>query len=329
MIFILKDEVLSELEKNRGREVSGETLSKRFSVSRNAVWKAVSSLRKEGYTITAATNRGYTLSENNDIVSSAGIAGYLENKDISVEVYPLLDSTNILLKKYAEDGVPEGKVVIAEQQTAGRGRLGRSFSSPRSSGLYMSVLLRPSLSAENSLFITAAAAVAVTEAINSLTGISAGIKWVNDVYVGGKKVCGILTEGAVDMETGGFSYAVLGIGINVTAPEGGLPAEIRDVAGYLFESGCTPADFRNRLAATVINNFITLYHKLPDKSFINEYRKLSVLIGKRVNIISCGKVMGQAGVVGIDENAGLIVRYDDGTAEILTSGEVSVRLSEN
>ncbi|MBQ9383229.1 MAG: biotin--[Ruminiclostridium sp.] len=225
-------------------------------------------------------------------------------------------STNLDVKELAAKGAPEGTVVIAGEQTAGRGRLGRSFWSPRNTGLYMSVLLRPELSAADALAITTCAAPAVCEAVEGLCDTEAGIKWVNDIYIGGRKVCGILTESVIAAD-GRLDSAVLGIGVNVADTE--FPADITDKAGSLHIS----ADTRPRLAAAILERFFAYYRKLPEKAYLPEYRRRSILTGKVVEYEQTGELRS-AKVTGIDDEAGLIVIGSDGREQHLSSGEVRI-----
>ncbi len=201
----VKDEVLRLLEENRDEFLSGEALALCLGVSRAAVWKAVRSLRKGGYAILAVTNRGYKLSGEDDVLSPSEIERHYTGEiPLKISIHKCVDSTNTLARQAASNGASEGTVVIAGEQTAGKGRLGRSFFSPGDTGLYMSVVLRPKISAEKAVTVTAAAAVAAAEAIEILSDRQAVIKWVNDVFVDGRKVCGILTEASLGMELGFF-----------------------------------------------------------------------------------------------------------------------------
>ena len=240
---------------------------------------------------------------------------------MSVEVTDVCVSTNLTLKARAAE-LPAWHVLIARRQTGGRGRMGRSFCSPEGSGLYMSVLLRPSLAAEDVPLITTAAAVAVCRAVEELGADRAWIKWVNDVLIHGKKVCGILTEAGFDGRSGGLDYAVLGVGVNVTEPPGGFPPEIADIAGAVFPPG--RQDMRERLAAAFLRQFYTIYAALPDRSFTAEYRDRSCLAGRYVNVLRDGGAR-EALVLAVDGRCRLCVRYLDGTEEALFSGEVSIR----
>jgi BirA family biotin operon repressor/biotin-[acetyl-CoA-carboxylase] ligase len=173
--------------------------------------------------------------------------------------------------------------------------------------------------------ITAAAAVAVAESVEAVSGERAGIKWVNDVFRGDKKVCGILTEGSVDMESGSLEYAVLGIGINVAEPEGGFTGELSDVAGAVFPSRGAPPDIRNRLIADVLTRFESYYSAPDERRFLSAYRERSIVLGREVDILS-GDDVRRALAVGVDDECRLIVRYGDGSSEALSAGEVRLLL---
>lgn len=325
----LKQQVLIKLETNRGISISGAKLAKELYVSRNAIWKAIKSLQDEGYFINAVTNKGYCLTDSNDILSAQSIIKYLkdETKDLRLEVFKTVSSTNTVLKNAAEAGESEGKVIIAEEQTGGRGRMGREFYSPPDTGIYMSILLRPTITAMESLFITTAAAVAVARAIETVAGCTASIKWVNDIYCYGKKVCGILTEGALDLENGKLKYAVLGIGINVIPPKEDFPDELKKIATAIFKDNDYTADGKSRLAAQVLNHFWSYYESLEQRKFMEEYRRRSFILGKEINIIA-GDVTKKAIALGIDDECRLIVREEDETINALSSGEVSIRTTE-
>ena len=235
--------------------------------------------------------------------------------------YEQLDSTNRLAHELAKNGAPEGTVVTARCQTSGRGRLGRSFFSPDATGLYMSVVLRPSLAPQELLFITTAAAAAVARAAETLVGECVQIKWVNDVYYRGKKVAGILTEGAFSGDM--IAYAVLGIGINVAPPVGGFPPEIQQKAGTLFDEFC---DVHTELCHLILQNFDEYYGALADKPFLAEYRRRSFLDGKTVQLLNVDDTpVETVTVLGIDEDCALMVQTEHGTRRI-TSGDVSIQL---
>lgn len=234
-----------------------------------------------------------------------------------IETVPVIDSTNRAVKELAEQGKPEGYVLFAEQQTAGRGRLGRSFFSPPGSGLYFSVLLRPKNA--DPLKITVAAGVAVARAVQQVLGIELQIKWVNDLYLNRKKVCGILAEGSLSEQ--GLDYCVLGIGLNVFAPEGGF-GEWQKIAGSLLNE--TPDNgVRGRLAAAILHHFFALYNDLGDPALLAEYRRRSYLQGKTVTAVR-GAERFRATVVGIGEEAELLLQKENGEQLAFSSGEVQL-----
>ena len=317
-----KDSVLSELMKSPGNAVSGAELARDLKVTRNAVWKAVLSLKNDGYNI-LSTAKGYALRGECDIINKQRICEYVQTDGYCVHMYDSVDSTNNVLKKLAQSGAPELTAVVAREQTAGRGRLGRSFFSPKDSGIYVSVLLRPVLAASDALKITTAVAVVVSQAIESVLNIKTGIKWVNDIYYGSRKVCGILTEASVDLESAGIEYAVVGIGVNVEQPEGGFPDEISSTADSLCV--CGKADVKNRLVAGILDGIAQARSKLTDGSYVAEYKARSILKGKSVSVIKQGGET-DALVLGIDDDFRLEVEYNDKRRESLSSGEVRIKL---
>ena len=239
--------------------------------------------------------------------------------DYRVTVVPVIDSTNKALRVMAGQGAPQGTVLVAEQQTAGRGRLGRSFYSPAGSGLYFSVLLRPALEVDV-LKITVAAGVAVARAVQQVCNIYLKIKWVNDLYLANKKVCGILAEGALD-PAGGLEWCVLGIGINVFAPQAGF-GELQHIAGALLHG--EPGDaLRGQLAAAVLDHFFALYGDLTDPALLQEYRQRSYLQGKTVTAVQ-GQKRVQGTVVGIGNGAELLIQTKEGEQLAFSSGEVQL-----
>lgn len=319
----IQDAVLDYLNRNRGSYVSGEEIAASLGVTRNAVWKAIRKLEADGHRIDAVPKRGYALSADSDVLSAGSVSRYLTTDfPVRLDVRRAVTSTNTLLKAEAEQGAQEGLVLIAEAQTAGKGRLGRQFQSPAGTGVYFSFLLRPTCTAERSLFITTAAAVAVCRAIEDVTALHPQIKWVNDVYLNGRKVCGILTEAAIDFESGGLHWAVLGIGINIAEPAGGFPEEIRNTAGALF-SGLCPVEMRSRLAAAVIDRFFELYGDLETGGFIDEYRRRSFLTGRAIHF-SLGNAVYHGVVTGISDEAHLLVRLDSGEERAFSAGEVQI-----
>ena len=320
---MIRNRVLESLRRSEGDFVSGGSLAAELSVSRTAVWKTIEQLRAVGFVIESVPNRGYRLVSGGDALSESGVSFYLHHTGLKLKVYRQISSTNTVLKQMAEEGAAEGTVLLAEEQSAGRGRMNRRFYSPPGTGLYVSLLLRPKMSATEATRITVTAAVAVAEAIEELTGRRTEIKWVNDILLDGKKVCGILTEGAIDVETGMLNYAVVGIGINVTAPEGGFPEEIREIAGAVCDKEVP--GFRCRLAALLLDKFMTLYEQLPERDCYEAYKSRSSLLGLPINILTLGAEPIRATAVDIQPDFALLVRLEDGTIQALNSGEVSIR----
>lgn len=321
----VQDHLRTLLESNKSVFLSGEEIARRLGVSRNAVWKAIKALQAGGYPIQAVPNRGYCLAASSDVLSESGIRQYLtgDAQTLDLRVYDSVDSTNLVLRSLANEGAAEGTVVIAAEQTGGRGRKGRSFYSPQGTGVYISLLLKPRIAPDDATLITTTAAVAVSEAVEALSGEPAAIKWVNDVFLRGKKVCGILTEGSFDMESGQFEYAILGAGINVYEPDGGFPAEIREIAGSVLVS---PApDAKNRVIAEYLNRFLPLYRELGNAATNAEYRRRSLVLGQMVNVL-VGDRATPARAIDIDERCRLLVEYENGRRETLSSGEISVRV---
>ncbi len=319
----VKEQVLLILRSNAGEYISGEEMANRLFVSRNAVWKAIQSLRRDGFIIDAVTNKGYCINDCgfNQYRINTMLSGAAQ--DCKISCYDTVGSTNTVLRALAEEGAEEMTVCIANHQTEGRGRHGRKFYSPPDSGIYMSILLRPDFGAENAAYITAAAAVAAVRAIRKTTGQPAQIKWVNDILCGGKKICGILTEAVSDCESGTLQYAVVGLGINVTRPKGGFPSELRDIASALYSDEAVLNDARCAIAAEVLNAFFDIYSKRDIIQLMAEYKSYSAVIGKRIRIIAGGKEI-PATAIDIDERARLIARSDNGKLYTLSSGEITL-----
>ena len=254
-------------------------------------------------------------------ISEAAVNEYLRGA-ATVRVYECVSSTNTLLKEAAESGAPHGTVIVAREQTGGRGRMGRSFHSPRGTGLYLSILVRPELAADDVLLITPLTAVALCQALEGAGCHVPQIKWVNDIYVGEKKAAGILVEGAVTPD-GKIGYAVVGIGINLYSPDGGFPDDISRIACGAFDGTETKID-GNRLVSDIIDNFLSLFNALPHRGFMDEYRRRSYLLGKPVTV-----TRGDSEFVGIaaeiDDSARLSVDCEDGIRRTFDSGEARVR----
>lgn len=322
----VKTELLSILEADRERDLSGEEIAGRLGVSRTSVWKAVKALREEGYQIAAVNNRGYRLQDTTDILSVEGIRVELEPplRTLPIEVHKCVDSTNDELKRRALDGGGHGLVLLAEQQTSGKGRLGRQFYSPAGTGIYMSILLKPQLGGSDAVLITTAASVAVCLGIRNVLGLELQIKWVNDVYLGDKKICGILTEAISDCELGRVDSVIVGIGINYRTED--FPEELKLRAGCIGMGNTVP---RNRIVAAVLSEFFRIYENLTEREFLEEYRRRSNVIGKEIRFLEQGSWQ-EARAVDIDGDGGLVVEYTEESGgrvrRILHTGEISVRV---
>ena len=326
------DKILDLLEKNKGKAISGERLAEVLGISRAAVWKHIKALKEEGYEISSVSNRGYELLETGDVFSTESIMQELTDKEngyngkikLEAEVRDEVTSTNALLKDMAAEGADEGRALIAKKQTAGRGRLGRNFFSPKN-GIYLSILLKPDMDFREAMLLTTIAAVAVVEAVREVTGKDTGIKWVNDVYLEGKKICGILTEAVTDVENGKLSYAVVGIGVNITRPsDENFPEELRDIAGFIYDGEEPPKGIMSKLAASIIKKYFKYYEKLPEHSFMESYKQHQILLNKKIFVIT-SESSKKARVKGVDDEARLLVEYEDGKEEALFTGEVSIR----
>lgn len=248
------------------------------------------------------------------------ISSYLKYDGIAVDTIECIASTNDEMKSRAAEGVDEIAVLIAESQTKGKGTKGRSFFSPDGSGCYMSILLRPPYPAEECTLLTTIAAVATAEAIEKFTDNSAQIKWVNDIYVGRKKVAGILTEAALSKNGSVLEYAVVGIGINLSEPQGGFPEEIKDIASTIN----LDLEKKNEFIAEIINRFVAHYKKLRFREYLREYRERLFFIGETVRVTQ-GECSFEAKAVDIDDMCHLIVKTDSGETKTLFAGEITVR----
>lgn len=320
-----KDAVLSILARQEGY-VSGETISTSLGISRAAVNLAVKALREEGCVIESSTRKGYRLTKAPDRLTTGDLGTFLPpDRMAAVLCLNSVPSTNRTLADLAWDGAPAGQVVVANEQTRGRGRLGRDFISPRDAGIYLSYLLRPDTPAADAASLTAWTAVAVSNAIEEVTGIRPDIKWVNDLQIAGRKLCGILTEMAYETESGRIRSIIIGIGLNVNEDPADFPPEIRDLATSLrMASG---KSFRRaELAAAMIRRLDTLASDWPDgrEAYLEAYRAACVTTGHDVTVHSPGgDELAFAESVG--EDFSLRVRYPDGRWEDIRSGEVSVK----
>ncbi len=296
--------------------LSGEAIAQELGVSRTAVWKAVGVLRDQGYLIDAVSKRGYRLQKETDRLSAPGIASGLSAfwADLPVSVFDRVTSTNSLAKQALVEG--ESLLYAAATQTAGRGRRGRTFHSPAGTGLYFSVAF-PWEREETPVLLTTMAAVTTALSLERAFGVKLGIKWVNDLFFEGRKVSGILTEAISDLETGRAGSVVVGIGINLSTPRQAFPEELRMTAGSLTDG----KGFinRNLLIADITNGLGDLIESLPDRSYLDEYRKRCFILGRKVRLDTGQEILPEA----ISDQGALLYREDGQLLEV-RSGEISI-----
>lgn len=320
---MLKDKILELLLKSGGY-LSGEELGEKLGVSRAAVWKAIAKLKEQGYHIEAVTNKGYCLKGSSDLLNSAEIQHKLQTSIIGQKVYffDYTTSTNDEARKLAIAGEAEGALIIAESQTAGKGRLGRQWVTLPGTGIWMSLILRPDIAPIEASRLTLLAGLCVCKAVRKCTGLEALIKWPNDVYIHNKKICGILTE--MNSELDKVHFIILGIGINVNVEV--FPEELRNVATSLQIEAGHPF-IRKEIVQAFLEFFEKAYfqyvNKGPNADFIEEYESLCMTIGHFVHVLSRTPFDGKA--VGIDKEGELIVEKENGERVVVFSGEVSIR----
>lgn len=310
----LKDDVLCYLREHSDQYVSGEDLAKIFDKSRAAVWKAIKALQKEGYGIDAVTNRGYRFDENSNVLNQEEIEKYLDFA-CEVKYYDSIDSTNTQAKRFIAEGENEVMLVVANEQTQGRGRQGKSFYSPSQTGIYMSLAIHPNLQLQNAVAITTAASVAVCKAIEKLTDKKPTIKWVNDVYLDGKKICGILTEAVTDFETQTVTSVVIGVGVNVDTAV--FPSDIENASclGVKINRAELIGNIANELNSICLSGY---------EAFIEYYKAHSMIIGEDIVYYQNGEAF-YARAVDINDTGALVVENDEGIRSTLSSGEITIR----
>ncbi len=317
-----KEALLEELLAHPGEDCSGQVLAQRLGISRAAVNKGAAALKEEGWQITALPRRGYRLEAGSDALTPQAVeACFPEGSPFArVVVLREVDSTNEEAKRLAAQGAPHGTLVIAGAQTAGKGRRGRRFESPPG-GVYFSLILRPALAASQAVAVTGSAAVAVRRGVQALCGKELAIKWVNDLYYQGKKVCGILTEAATNFETGQLDYVIPGIGINVFTRPQEFGPEVSRVATSLYPSGHSPVG-RVALAAAVAARLLEM---CPSFDYLEEYRAACFVPGHWVTVQAAGQEPYTAQALEIDDQGRLVVRLPGGGVTALSYGEISIR----
>ena len=323
----MRNKILEELYNNKGSYVSGEDLRLKLNVSRTAIWKHINALKEEGYNIETAHRKGYTLLEMEDKLFPEEIKSNLSNNSIGKEIiyFESIDSTNSYAKEEANN-LKSGTIILSEEQACGRGRRGRSWISSKGKGIWMSLILKPDLQPTEGIKMTQIAAVAVCEAIRELTGLEALIKWPNDIVINGKKVCGILTEMAGELNE--ISYIVVGIGINVNMVE--FTGDLKEKATSLYIESNRKVD-RKQMVAKILKEFEELYELfIKELDLVDTLKKLkeySAVLGKNIRIIQ-GKRERIAKAVDIDKQGFLIIENKEGKRELISSGEVSIRGQE-
>lgn len=320
----MKTEVLRMLKETDGY-LSGQEICERFHVSRTAVWKVIKQLEAEGYSIEAVRNKGYRLGTAGDIVSQSELLSSMSTEwaGRNLLYFDETDSTNTEAKKAAEAGAPHGTLAVADYQSMGKGRRGRSWDAPHGVGIWMSIMCRPRLHPSCASMLTLVAALAVAEGIEKTCGLKAQIKWPNDIVVNGKKVCGILTEMSTELEC--INYVVTGIGINANTEE--FPEEIREVAtSLLLETGTRVR--RSEIINAVMQSYEKYYAAFMAhqnmSGLLEEYNGSLANRDRQVRVLAPeNEYTGTA--LGIDEMGELLVRTEDGQVQKVISGEVSVR----
>ena len=322
---MLKDEVLNILERKKGTVVTGGQMANSLKVSRTAVWKAISVLQEEGNQIISVPNVGYKLLNTDDSLSEWAIRQKLETSFVGqqMKILPVVNSTNQYLKELDSAKVANGFVAIANEQEQGRGRRSRSFVSEKGDGIYLSILLKFDGRQKDIRLLTICTAVAVSKAIEKVCQIEAQIKWVNDVFCNGKKICGILTEATLSAELQELDSVIVGIGINT----GEVPGEIKEIATSIKEE-TNKQGLRNELIAKVLNQFEEIYldYTKRDKQqdIIDYYESKLFIKGQQVWVVN-GEEEELATVMGIDKDGSLIVENDNGDIRHLITGEIKLR----
>ncbi len=319
-----KDQLLQYLKERKGNWVSGESLSNQMGVSRSAVWKHISKLKEEGYSIESAPKKGYLFRKASEMLLPYEIREGLETKLLGkgdIVYSKEIDSTNREAKDLADEGAPEGTLILSEAQIKGKGRKGRTWFSPPKGGIYISLILRPTISPVEAPKFTLLAAVAIAEALLSMTPLNINIKWPNDILVNGKKIAGILTEMSTEMDA--VNYIVVGLGLNVNTPK--FPYEIQGIAtSILIETGKVFP--RVRLIQDYLQRYETYYEMVKKTGFdpiINRWKDLSNIIGKKVEVNVIGnQFIGEA--LDIDGDGALILRDDQGVFHRIISGDITL-----
>lgn len=314
----LRDKIIYILECHKGEFVSGQEMANSANVSRSAVAKCIARLKSEGYLIKSVNNLGHSLDTECHIISEYGIRAYLsDNSDIEIKTFDTIDSTNSEAKREIAAGLTKDGIIAADFQTQGRGRRGRSFYSPQNSGLYFTMILHPDTDISDATGITAAAAVVTADIIKSETKKDPKIKWVNDIFIDGKKVCGILTEAVADFESNKVEAVVVGIGINLTTEN--FPAELENIAGNAGSMN------RCKIIARIYEKLNYYCKLLPKREFMADYKKYSLVLGSEITFERNGNSYSAIAEDILDDGS-LLVKTHNGDNMILNSGEISIKV---
>lgn len=320
----MKNKILRAL-KNSDDFVSGEKMSEKFNMTRSGIWKYINMLKKDGYNIESITRRGYRIVSSPDILTYEELEEYLNTDFIgrNIQYFGSIDSTNKRAKEIAFEE-KEGTILIAEEQAEGKGRLGRGWISPKGKGIWMSIVLKPKVDPMKVAKITLLGAVAVHKALENMN-IKSQIKWPNDILIGKKKICGILTE--MNCELNMINYVVIGIGVNANLDEGHIPIELKDKATSIKISEGKEIN-RKELLGNILNEFEKFYIPFRDEDDISKVidicRDNSALIGKEVRVIKGEEIkIGKA--LDINHEGQLVVEFGDNVVENIFAGEVSIR----
>jgi BirA family transcriptional regulator, biotin operon repressor / biotin---[acetyl-CoA-carboxylase] ligase len=324
--MLTKRQLLIYLKEGKGTWVSGELLAHKMAVSRSAVWKHIGSLKNDGYVIESSRRKGYLLRETSDLLLVDEIREGLNTTVFGkgeIIYFRETDSTNVRAKFLAGEGAPEGTVVVAEKQTQGKGRKGRTWFSPEGEGIYTSIILRPPIAPNEAPKLTLMASVAVAEALLSLTSLKINIKWPNDIMINGKKVAGILTEISTDMDR--IDYVVIGVGVNVNTSRKGLHPDIRQTATSVFmETGKVFP--RIALLRAYLEWLEIYYEAFKAKGFdpiLNRWKHFADIIGQRISVDLMDS-MRVGTVLDVDKDGFLILQDRKGTIERIISGDVTL-----
>ena len=322
----MKTRVIEVLKKNSGEFVSGQLLSEQLQVSRTSICKYIHALKEDGYDIESISRRGHRLIDCPDILTREEIAEYLHTRMIGKTIcyFDQIGSTNKKAKEIAAAGDGHGTVVISEEQTEGRGRLGRNWSSPKRKGIWMSILVRPDIIPTDATKMTQITAASIYKALSDMK-IETQIKWPNDIILNEKKVCGILTEMSSEMMQ--INYMVIGIGINVNQNQEDIPDDIREKATSLKIETGKDVD-RKELVGRILNHFEYFYDDFVIRGDISEALEIctdkSILIGKKIRVIRKQETLERE-AIGLTEEGELVVKDEHGNTSVVVSGEVSVR----